>query len=84
MTTQLPDNIDRNSCVTLDAQDPLAAFRDRFLDDGATIYLDGNSMGRLPKDAVSRLLEMAEHEWGAILVRGWTESGWMEFATASR
>jgi kynureninase len=78
VTTQLPDNIDRNSCVTLDGQDPLAAFRDRFLDDGATIYLDGNSMGRLPKAAVSRLLEMAEHEWGTILVRGWTESGWME------
>lgn len=78
MTTQLPDNIDRNLCVALDARDPLAAFRDRFLNDGATIYLDGNSMGRLPKAAVSRLREMAEHEWGTILVRGWTEAGWME------
>jgi kynureninase len=62
----------------LDAQDPLARFRDRFLDDGSTIYLDGNSMGRLPKAALPRLQEMAEHEWGRILVRGWTESGWME------
>ncbi len=53
-------------------------FRDRFLNDGSTIYLDGNSMGRLPKAAVARLQEMAEHEWGTILVRGWTESGWME------
>ena len=78
MSIQLPDNIDRNSCAALDAQDPLAAFRDRFLDDGVTIYLDGNSMGRLPKAAVSRLQEMAEHEWGTILVRGWTESGWMD------
>ena len=75
---QLPDNLDRNSCIALDAQDALAAFRDRFLSDGATIYLDGNSMGRLPKAAVPRLREMAEHEWGTILVRGWTESGWME------
>jgi kynureninase len=75
---QLPDNIDRNSCAVLDTQDPLAAFRDRFLDDGTTIYLDGNSMGRLPKAVVTRLHEMAEHEWGTILVRGWTESGWME------
>ncbi|HVC42673.1 MAG TPA: kynureninase [Candidatus Saccharimonadales bacterium] len=64
--------------MALDARDPLAAFRDRFLNDGATIYLDGNSMGRLPKAAVSRLREMAEHEWGTILVRGWTEAGWME------
>ena len=78
MTMQLPDNLDRNSCIALDAQDALAAFRDRFLSDGATIYLDGNSMGRLPKAAVPRLREMAEHEWGTILVRGWTESGWME------
>ncbi|MFZ2033017.1 MAG: kynureninase [Candidatus Dormiibacterota bacterium] len=62
----------------LDAEDPLATFRDRFLDDGSTIYLDGNSMGRLPKAALPRLQEMAEHEWGRILVRGWTESGWME------
>jgi kynureninase len=78
VTAQLPDNLDRNSCAAMDAQDPIAAFRDRFLTDGATIYLDGNSMGRLPKAAVSRLREMAEHEWGTILVRGWTESGWME------
>jgi kynureninase len=78
VTVQLPDNIDRNSCLELDAEDPLASFRDRFLNDGSTIYLDGNSMGRLPKAALARLQEMAEHEWGTILVRGWTESGWME------
>jgi kynureninase len=75
---QLPANLDRNSCVALDAADPIAGFRDRFLDDGSTIYLDGNSMGRLPKAALARLQEMAEHEWGTILVRGWTESGWMD------
>jgi kynureninase len=78
MSLQLADNLDRNSCAALDAADELAGFRDRFLDDGSTIYLDGNSMGRLPKAAVPRLREMAEHEWGSILVRGWTESGWME------
>ncbi len=78
MTIELPANLDRNACVALDAADPIAGFRDRFLDDGSTIYLDGNSMGRLPKAALSRLQEMAEHEWGTILVRGWTESGWMD------
>lgn len=75
---RLPDNLDRNSCVAMDAADPLAGFRERFLDDGSAIYLDGNSMGRLPKAALSRLQEIAEHEWGTILVRGWTESGWMD------
>jgi kynureninase len=78
VTIELPDTIDRNSCAALDAKDPIAGFRERFLDDGATIYLDGNSMGRLPKAAVTRLHDMAEHEWGTILVRGWTESGWMD------
>ncbi len=78
MIDQVPDNLDRNSCAALDAADPIAAFRDRFLIDGTTIYLDGNSMGRLPRAAVSRLRDMAEHEWGTILVRGWTESGWMD------
>jgi kynureninase len=78
VTPELPDNLDRNACAALDAQDPLTGFRDRFLSDAATIYLDGNSMGRLPKEALPRLREMAEHEWGNILVRGWTESGWME------
>jgi kynureninase len=78
MSLRLPANLDRNSCAALDAADALAGFRDRFLDDGSTIYLDGNSMGRLPKAAVPRLREMAEHEWGSVLVRGWTESGWME------
>jgi kynureninase len=78
MTLQVPATLDRNSCAALDAADPLAGFRDRFLDDGSTIYLDGNSMGRLPKAAVPRLREMAEHEWGTSLVRGWTESGWMD------
>jgi kynureninase len=78
VSLDLPANLDRNSCAGLDAADPLAEYRERFLDDGSTIYLDGNSMGRLPKAAVPRLREMAEHEWGTILVRGWTESGWMD------
>jgi kynureninase len=78
VTLDLPANLDRNACVALDAADPIAGFRERFIDDGSTIYLDGNSMGRLPKAALSRLQEMAEHEWGTILVRGWTESGWMD------
>ncbi len=84
MTLPIPDNLDRNSCAELDARDPLAPFRDRFLDDGVTIYLDGNSMGRLPKATLPRLHEMAEREWGRILVRGWTEFGMDGLPTPSR
>ncbi len=60
----------------LDAADPLAAFRERFvLDD--LIYLDGNSLGRLPVATIERMREVVEGEWGERLIRGWGE-GWIE------
>jgi kynureninase len=60
----------------LDAADPLARFRREFvIDDPRLIYLDGNSLGRLPRRATARLREAAEREWGGRLVRAWGE-GW--------
>src|SRR3990172_1105530 len=60
----------------LDAQDELAHFREEFaIDDPDLIYLDGNSLGRMPKRALARLREVAEEEWGRRLIRGWNE-GW--------
>jgi kynureninase len=60
----------------LDALDPLAAYRSEFvIDDPALIYLDGNSLGRMPKRALARVNEVVEHEWGQRLIRGWGE-GW--------
>ena len=62
----------------LDAADPLTAFRDRFvIADPELIYLDGNSLGRLPRATADRLATVAGHEWGERLVRGWGE-GWFE------
>lgn len=62
----------------LDANDPLARFRDEFvIDDPDTIYLDGNSLGRLPKRSAARLREAVDYEWGKRLVRAWGE-GWMD------
>jgi kynureninase len=62
----------------LDAQDPLARFRERFVfDDPELIYLDGNSLGRLPKEAAGRMVEVVEAEWGRRLIRGWNE-GWYD------
>ena len=62
----------------LDAADPLSAFRDRFvIADPALIYLDGNSLGRLPRAAGERLAAVVGAEWGERLVRGWNE-GWFE------
>ncbi len=67
--------------AALDAADPLTAFRDRFvIDDPDLIYLDGNSLGRLPRETVDRLAGVVGDEWGRRLVRGWGE-GWFEAAT---
>ena len=64
---------DRADAERLDAQDPLAPFRDRFVfDDPETIYLDGNSLGRLPLATRERLIEMTDR-WGSELVGGWHE-----------
>jgi len=62
----------------LDAADPLSAFRERFVvADAELIYLDGNSLGRLPRATAGRLATVVEEEWGERLVRGWGE-GWFE------
>jgi kynureninase len=63
----------RADAERLDAADPLAPFRERFvIDDPETIYLDGNSLGRLPLATRERLTELTA-EWGLELVRGWHE-----------
>jgi kynureninase len=63
---------------TLDAADPLAGFRDRFVvDDDLVAYLDGNSLGRLPKATVERLTTFVRDEWGSRLIRGWDDS-WVD------
>ncbi|MCB5409276.1 kynureninase [Pseudogemmobacter faecipullorum] len=42
------------------------------------IYLDGNSLGPLPKAVPERLAKVVREEWGQMLIRGWNEAGWME------
>src|SRR5215469_15317960 len=68
---------DRSYAEELDAADPLAGFRDRFVrDDPSLIYLDGNSLGPLPRVAQARIAEVVSQEWGVGLVRSW--SRWIE------
>ncbi len=69
---------DRACAQRLDAQDELAPYRDRFVvDDADLVYLDGNSLGRLPKATRERLHEVVDREWGGQLIRSWN-LGWME------
>jgi kynureninase len=69
---------DREAAVEQDRSDPLRAFRDRFefADDGV-IYLDGNSLGRLPGDTLARVDELMRAGWGTRLIRAWSD-GWLE------
>ena len=61
----------------LDQQDSLASYRDQFVtSDPDLIYLDGNSLGRLPKSVIERMKEVVEEEWGAELIRGWNKGWW--------
>ena len=69
----LPNEVDRAHAVALDAADPLAAFHDRFSrPDPVLLYLDGNSLGRLPLATAARLRQVIDQEWGAGLVRSWS------------
>jgi kynureninase len=73
----------RAAAVALDDADPLAAFRARFvgMSDGPDrlLYLDGNSLGRLPRDTPAALARVVEQEWGEGLVGSW--GSWIGEAT---
>lgn len=63
-----------------DAADPLALFRDRFTLPEGVIYLDGNSLGALPKATPEAVRRVVEEEWGEGLIRSWNSAGWFEAA----
>jgi kynureninase len=68
----------RAGAAELDAQDALAPLRDRFVnDDPGLIYLDGNSLGRLPHAAADRIAAVVREEWGRDLIRSW--SHWIDY-----
>jgi kynureninase len=61
----------------LDQQDPLASYREEFvIADPDLIYLDGNSLGRMPKAAAERAKQVVAEEWGMDLIRGWNKGWW--------
>ncbi|MBW0116956.1 kynureninase [Pseudonocardia abyssalis] len=67
----------RDRARELDAADPLAPLRDRFLPaPGVVAYLDGNSLGRPVAGVPDRLDAFVREEWAGRLIRGWTD-GWM-------
>ncbi len=72
----------REEAARLDAGDRLAAFRKRFvIDDPALIYLDGNSLGRLPVAAADVVSDAVREQWGKRLIEGWND-GWIDLPRA--
>ena len=63
-----------------DAADPLAGYRDRFTLPEGVIYLDGNSLGALPRATPKAVQLVVEQEWGGGLIRSWNAAGWFEAA----
>jgi len=73
--------ISRDDCLALDAGDPLAPLRRLFalerVDAQGIIYLDGNSLGVLPRATAARVQHVVEDEWGAGLITSWNTAGWI-------
>ena len=65
----------------LDHADPLAPFRDRFALPPGIIYLDGNSLGPLPRATPGRIAALIAREWGEGLIRSWNDAGWIDLAS---
>ena len=65
-------------CEARDHADPLAKFRDRFALPEGVIYLDGNSLGALPRATAAHLAQVIENEWGTGLVRSWNDADWID------
>jgi len=73
---------ERAFAEALDASDPLAHYREQFvITDPDLCYLDGNSLGRLPKATVERVANFVTNEWGRELVDGWAH--WIDEATTA-
>lgn len=69
------------TAARLDAEDPLASYRDRFVgSETPLVYLDGNSLGRPLRSTGERLRSFVDQEWGGRLIRGWDEA-WMDLPT---
>ena len=66
------------SALARDAEDRLAPHRDAFTLPDGVIYLDGNSLGALPRNVAARVASTLEREWGHGLIRSWNEAGWID------
>ena len=69
-------SITQSDAARLDAQDALAHCRERFSLPPGVIYLDGNSLGAMPKAVLARMQQALEQEWAVGLIRSWNQADW--------
>ncbi|HEX4511126.1 MAG TPA: kynureninase, partial [Burkholderiaceae bacterium] len=69
--------ITRDECERRDAADPLRGLREGFTLPEGVIYLDGNSLGALPRATPARLAAAVQREWGEGLIRSWNDADWI-------
>ncbi|HET6625621.1 MAG TPA: kynureninase [Nocardioidaceae bacterium] len=75
--TTIPPDLARDRATARDAESPLADRRDLFLVPEGTIYLDGNSLGALPRAVPGRLATAVTEEWGRGLISSWNTADWI-------
>jgi kynureninase len=71
-------SLSRAACEALDAADPLAAWRERFALPDGVIYLDGNSLGPLPRATAAIVQDAVRRQWGEDLITSWNKHGWVD------
>ena len=72
--------LSRASLCALDELDPLADKRELFSLPDGVLYMDGNSLGALPKATAARVASVVTEEWGKGLIRSWNDAGWIRLA----
>jgi kynureninase len=70
----------REDTLALDAADPLTPLRALFDIPPGLIYLDGNSLGVMPRATPARVQQVVTQEWGVGLIGSWNSAGWMDLA----
>jgi kynureninase len=74
----LPEGASQRAAVDGGAQSGSLPMRTAFELPEGLIYLDGNSLGPLPRAARERVARVVAEEWGGMLIRGWTAAGWID------
>jgi kynureninase len=70
--------VKRDDCIALDENDALAGLRGRFALPPGIVYLDGNSLGPLPRHVSARISNVVDVEWGAGLIGSWNDAAWID------